>query len=184
MTIAIIAATAAYFDALQGKIPNALTLAGTAGALAHFSLTHGLSGLGFSLAGLGVGLGLLIVPYAVGQLAAGDVKLAATLGAWLGPYMILWALTLTILLGGVYGAFQIVRTGLAREALGRLWGHVSLARSQGGLVPAGVSGLAAARGGWRTERLPRIRFGVVMAWGTLLALELAEPLGRALFARN
>ena len=43
-----------------------------------------MTGLTDSLLGCTVGLGLLLIPYAIGGMGAGDVKLFAGVGAWVG----------------------------------------------------------------------------------------------------
>jgi prepilin peptidase CpaA len=68
-----------------------------------------------ALLGAGSGLALLLVPYVVlnGGFGAGDVKLAAAIGAVLGFPLALHALALGVLLGGI-GSIVLVAYGLAR----------------------------------------------------------------------
>jgi prepilin peptidase CpaA len=74
----------------------------------------GWHGLGQSCAGSGLGLllfGILFLRFGMG---AGDVKLAAAIGAWVGPYQMLVALFFTGLAGGVMvlgwiGYLKIIR---------------------------------------------------------------------------
>ena len=54
--------------------------------------------------GVGVGLALLLVPFAARWIGAGDVKLLAACGAWLGPFDTLLAGLLGLLGGGVLAA--------------------------------------------------------------------------------
>jgi prepilin peptidase CpaA len=97
MTIALVE------DLRRMKIPNYVIFPTMLVALGYHTLTSGLSGLLFSAGGLALGLGLFILPYALGGMGAGDVKLMAALGAIVGPRGILIASILTILAGGVYG---------------------------------------------------------------------------------
>jgi len=65
--------------------------------------SHGFSwhGLGQSFAGAGLGFllfGILFLKFGMG---AGDVKLAAAIGAWIGPQQLLFALFFTSLAGGM-----------------------------------------------------------------------------------
>jgi prepilin peptidase CpaA len=82
---------AAISDVRERRIPNwisfTLILTGIAGGIAHLHGTTFLS----SLAGFGVGL-LPIVLFLVGGMGAADVKLAAGIGAWIGPIPMLWVL--------------------------------------------------------------------------------------------
>jgi len=75
----------AWGDVRTQRIPNYLTL-GTAMAGLGFQLGfHGWGGLWSGLLGLALGFGLLILPYLLGGMGAGDVKALAALGTWLGP---------------------------------------------------------------------------------------------------
>ena len=71
-------------DLKTRRIPNYLTLGGAVGGLVFQLGYHGLPGLLDGLAGLGLGLILLLGPYLLGGMGAGDVKASAALGAWLG----------------------------------------------------------------------------------------------------
>ena len=72
-------------DLKTRRIPNYLTLGGALGGVGFQLGYHGLPGLLDGLAGLGLGFILLLGPYLLGGMGAGDVKASAALGAWLGP---------------------------------------------------------------------------------------------------
>ena len=55
---------------------------------------------------------LLIVPYALGGLGAGDVKLVAALGAWLGPGDTFWLAMYTGVAGAVMAIVVAASTGI------------------------------------------------------------------------
>lgn len=74
----------AGWDLRFRRIPNYLTFSGALGGLGFQLGVHGLPGLLNGLAGLALGLILLLVPYLLGGMGGGDVKAAAALGAWLG----------------------------------------------------------------------------------------------------
>jgi prepilin peptidase CpaA len=89
----------AWGDIRTRRIPNYLTL-GVALAGLGFQLgSHGLSGLLHGFLGLALGFGLLIIPYILGGMGAGDVKALAALGAWLGP-LLTFRLTLYMAIAG------------------------------------------------------------------------------------
>jgi prepilin peptidase CpaA len=71
-------------DLKSRKIPNYLTFGGALAGLGFQLGMHGLPGLWDGLAGLGLGFFLLLIPYLLGGMGAGDVKASAALGAWLG----------------------------------------------------------------------------------------------------
>jgi prepilin peptidase CpaA len=74
----------AWTDLRTRRIPNYLTFGGAAAGMGYQLGYHGWPGLAGSLAGLVLGLALLLLPYWRGGLGAGDVKALGALGAWLG----------------------------------------------------------------------------------------------------
>lgn len=70
-------------DCSRRRIPNWLTLGGTVAALALQSLETGATGFMMGLCGWSTGL-LLLPLYLQGGMGAGDVKLMALVGAFLG----------------------------------------------------------------------------------------------------
>lgn len=76
---------AAVSDLRTRKIPNWVTLLLIISGLVHSASSVG-SGIGLSVAGLFAAAALPLVQYAIGTMGAGDVKLMAGVGAWLGPF--------------------------------------------------------------------------------------------------
>jgi prepilin peptidase CpaA len=91
----------AFIDLRTRRVPNLITM--PLAVLGLAAAASGLSGLTMSAALLGLLLGLtLMLPgYVFGATGAGDVKLLAAAGAWLGPMTIGIAFLYTALLGGV-----------------------------------------------------------------------------------
>ena len=79
-----LAFAACIFDLRTRRIPNALTLGGAVGACVYALAFHGVRGLTMSLAGWAAGLAIFLPFFLLRGLGAGDVKLMACLGAWLG----------------------------------------------------------------------------------------------------
>jgi prepilin peptidase CpaA len=71
-------------DLKSRRIPNYMTFGGALAGLGFQLGFYGLPGLLNGLEGLGLGFVLLLVPYLLGGMGAGDVKASAALGAWLG----------------------------------------------------------------------------------------------------
>ena len=92
-------------------MPNWLTFPFIACGWLHWTLSDGISGLGFSLLGTLVGMMLLLVLRNVGGMGAGDVKLLAGVGAWLGTVVTLYAFAATAIVGGVMAVVMIYRGG-------------------------------------------------------------------------
>lgn len=109
---------AAWVDIRTLQIPNALSVYGaTIGVLAHV-WGFGLDGLWQSLAGLGLGMALLLPGYLLRLTGAGDVKLMGAVGALLGVAGVFQACLLTLMAGGVVGAFYALAAWKFRGAAG------------------------------------------------------------------
>jgi prepilin peptidase CpaA len=102
---------AAIIDGRQLRVPNWLTFHFVVGGLAYACWTGGREALLWSLAGTGVGLVTLLPLYAIGGMGAGDVKLMAGVGAWMGPSLTLGAFVASALVGGLLGLVMIVASG-------------------------------------------------------------------------
>jgi prepilin peptidase CpaA len=101
---------AAVTDVRERRIPNwisfTLILTGFAQGIAHLHNATFAS----SLAGFGVGL-LPIVLFLVGGMGAADVKLAAGIGAWIGPVPMLWVLAGACIVSMAISIAMSVRQG-------------------------------------------------------------------------
>jgi prepilin peptidase CpaA len=93
-------------DTLYARIPNLASLLIAATGLGCHLHDAGASGLLFSFLGLLTGLALLIVPYLMGGMGAGDVKALAALGALLGPAATFQVFLYTALFGGLLAIFH------------------------------------------------------------------------------
>jgi prepilin peptidase CpaA len=102
---------AAVIDGRQLRVPNWLTFHFVAGGLAYACWMGGREALLWSLAGTGVGLVTLLPLYAIGGMGAGDVKLMAGMGAWIGPWLTLGAFVSSALVGGVFGLAMMIASG-------------------------------------------------------------------------
>ena len=85
-------ATAAITDVRARRIPNWLTLTVTLSGLAQSVTPWAVTRPSQSLLGLLAGFAVTFLLYSVGGRGAGDVKLTAGIGAWLGPVPVLVAL--------------------------------------------------------------------------------------------
>lgn len=113
----IILAVAAYIDWKEHRVPNELTFSVfTAGLMYHLLPNMG-QGIGFAALGALVGFLTLIIPYALCGMGAGDVKLMAAVGAWVGPMVILHSFLWMALVGGVMGVIGMIRSGRFQERL-------------------------------------------------------------------
>ena len=111
--VTIVLIVAAVIDGKILKVPNWLTFPFIVAGWIHWTVQGGLGteGLLFSLMGTFVGMMLLLVLRNVGGMGAGDVKLLAGVGAWLGTVITLYAFAATAVVGGVMAAFMIWKSG-------------------------------------------------------------------------
>jgi prepilin peptidase CpaA len=102
---------AAVTDLAIRKIPNLLLLLGWCLALGlRLAGADPAAGIGSALGGAAVGCALFLPLYALRGMAAGDVKLMATVGLFLGPAATLQACILTWCVGGVMALLMILYT--------------------------------------------------------------------------
>lgn len=159
-----VALIACITDLRTQRIPNALTFGGAIAALAYYAITAGASGLFLSTLGWAAGVLLFIVPFALGGMGAGDVKLLAALGAWLGPADALWIALYSGIAGGVLALFVGLGRGYLREAfanISRLLMHWRVV----GMRPLHDVSLAGSKG-------PRLAYAVPMFAGLVATIWL------------
>ena len=108
---------AAWFDIKSRRIPNSLVLTGLISSLG-IQLSFS-SGGGVSAWGLGAlaGFGLFLPLYMVRAMGAGDVKLMAMVGGFLGPAATVNVVLTTLATGGVLAIAVALRSGALRHAL-------------------------------------------------------------------
>jgi prepilin peptidase CpaA len=97
----IVLAVATFTDLRSRRIPNWLVFPFMLAGIGVSGWLHGWSGIGQSLAGLGLGALLLGLLCWLGGMGMGDLKLCAAIGAWIGPMQLMFALVITSMAGGV-----------------------------------------------------------------------------------
>jgi len=107
-TVTITLVVAAVIDGLQLKVPNWITFPMILAGWIYSTTAFGWEGLGYSLLGTAVGLGLLLPAYAIGGMGAGDVKLMAGVGAWVHATITFYAFCVSAVLGGVIAVGMVL----------------------------------------------------------------------------
>lgn len=97
----VVLAVATVTDLRSRRIPNWLVLPFLPAGIAVSAWLHGWHGVEQSLAGAGLGIVIYGILYLKFGMGAGDVKLCAAIGAWIGPDQFLIAVVLTALAGGL-----------------------------------------------------------------------------------
>ena len=164
--------TAMVFDIRSHRIPNFLVLAGLCVGLALHTFSTGGSGIGYALTGLAVGFGLFIPLYMFRAMGAGDVKLMAMVGAFLGPASTLGAVLTTLLAGGLLAIAVALWKGVLSTMVTNIrfmMTHASVSAMSG--VGMGIEPLSTT-----AAKLP---YAVAIAAGTLVHVMLVRS-GHAL----
>lgn len=159
---------AAITDIREFKVYNALTFPLVIGGVLVSAMAPWGQGLESSLTGAAIGFGLLFLPFLTGGIGAGDLKLMAGVGAWLGPHTTLLIFVVSGLAAGVYAVVAMTLHGSFREHMLRLrvmyYQIVSLSRYMGSedRVESYLN---------RADRRSRVMpFAAIMCFGTLLLL--------------
>ncbi len=144
------------------KIPNWLVLIGATSGIVVNGF-HGLNPFFQSLAGLVAGITVLLLPFALGWIGAGDVKFFGVVGALLGVTWLPRIFFYSALVAGLIAVAYVI-VGVARLArIKDLWTDLKIAvLSLGRIIPDTVH----KRGEDRGHSVP---WGVAFAIGTIIA---------------
>jgi prepilin peptidase CpaA len=162
--VTVLAVAGAGWDLSTRRVPNVFTIGAALLAFFYFAVVGGPAEATWSVLGWATGLALFLPLFAVGALGAGDVKLLAAFGAWLGPSGALWSALWAGILGGVMALAVAAFNGYLSQAFRNVFLILSVWRAAG---PRRVEGftLADATG-------PRLAYAVPIAAGAMLALFL------------
>lgn len=108
----------ALIDLRTRRLPNPLTMGLAAIGVAYAACGIGDLSIGASLAGLALGLALMLPGHLIGATGAGDVKLFAAVGAFIGPVHILSAFLYTALAGGGLAVLISIMRRRLRQTVG------------------------------------------------------------------
>jgi len=105
--VLVVFALAVREDLLKHRIPNSLNLAGLVLGVGLAFLLDGVGGALAATGGALVGAAALLPFYLLRGMGAGDVKLMAAAGAFLGPLHALLAAAMALMAGAVLAVFII-----------------------------------------------------------------------------
>ncbi len=107
--VCLVLIIAAYIDGKELRVPNWITFPMVLSGLAYNTYLDGTGGLWYAFIGMIVGLATLMPLYAVGGMGAGDVKLMAGIGAWLGAGATWNAFLATVIVGGIMALAMVLK---------------------------------------------------------------------------
>jgi prepilin peptidase CpaA len=151
---------AAISDLASRRIPNFLIVTGLIAALGAQTLLPDGSGWMTWLLGALTGFVLFLPLYALRGMGAGDVKLMAAVGAFVGASVTVKIALATFVIGGVWALAVILFKGKWRDAWLNMRTLLQPVLMRAAKIPAETVGMPMASVG----RLP---YGVAIALGTL-----------------
>ncbi len=107
---------ASWIDYAERRVPNWLNLSLILIGFVVQAAFFGWSGMREGGLGLLTGFGVLIIPWLMHAMGAGDVKLMAAIGVWIGPRLTFYSFSLGAVFGGLAAIVMILSTGRLRMA--------------------------------------------------------------------
>ena len=148
----LVATTGAVCDVRSARIPNWLTYSSLAAALALRLVASGWAGLKGGLVGVLVAGGIFLVLFLMGAMGGGDLKLMASVGAWVGSGQVVTMLLAAAFAGGF---LALVHVAFGRRGRQTLWNLLELIRFRLTSAPSAVECSRVGRGAsavWRGDR--------------------------------
>lgn len=163
---------ASISDYRTHKIPNWLTASGIGFALIYntavpFYRDHGFL---WALGGLGIGFVTMLPCYIIRVMGAGDVKLMAMVGAFLGVTDTLSAVLYSLIAGGV----AAIVFALANRVLGRLLANVKSAAQM--MALSAIGGFKPDMQISAGQSVGKLPYGICISVGTIIFV-VAKQLG-------
>lgn len=153
---------ASWIDYKERRVPNWLNAAiAFVGFLAQ-GWYFGLAGISAGALGLLVGFGVLIIPWLMHGMGAGDVKLMMAIGVWLGPTWTAISFAVGGIVGGIIAVAMIVSSGRVWKAWANMQTIVCKMTSRSTIF----SEFGGARTFGNTSQL--LPYGVPLTIGTLM----------------
>ena len=170
VTLVLVSCLSAFFDLVARRIPNWLIAIGATTGLAINAFQGGHYFLQ-SLLGFVVGIAVLVLPFAMGWIGAGDVKFFGVMGAQLGIVLLPRIFLYSAIVAGVIAVSSLLSGKISFFSFKQIWLDVKIAIiSLGEIIPPPVRERVAKR----DESVP---WGVAFAVGSLIAYYL-DPDGQ------
>ena len=162
----VLTGMAAYVDLRERRIPNWLTAPGLFVGLALHAWLGGWRGTLTSLEGAGLALVILLPLVLMRGLGAGDWKLMGAVGAFLGPWMMLFVLVASFFVTGLVSVVRMATMGKVKSTFRNMMALVK------GFVAFGMKPNPEIS--LDTPGLIKMPFGATVAVGTLICFVAAK----------
>jgi prepilin peptidase CpaA len=149
-------------DLSTRRVPNAVLLPALMTALFLNSVDGGLAGLADSVAGLAIGLLMLMPLRVLGRMGAGDIKLLGVVGSILGAWGAIVAGLATMMAGGILALLYLVWLFIKPGVVSRVSRIVLRVTGKAAGPNDGMS--------WSTVRAAEIPYALAVAVGTFATL--------------
>jgi len=161
-----IALTAGTIDLRTRRIPNWLTVSGALLGIGMHMYQSSIAGTIVALQGMVLALIVLFPMVLLRAMGAGDWKLMASLGAILGPWMMLFVLLAAIFLSGIMAVVMVVRANKVKETFNNMFVLVQ------GFLAFGLR--ANPEISLDNPALLKLPFGVAVALGSVVCFAAAR----------
>lgn len=143
------------------KIPNLITYPAMCTALFYHTMLSGTGGFFFSLLGLVTGVGIFSLPFILGFMGAGDVKLMGAIGAAIGVRGVINACVFTSLAGGLLAFVLLLAHNRSLNFVGSYAAalRASIGERRVITVPPAAQ-----------ERKPKVYYALAIAVGTIYTI--------------
>jgi prepilin peptidase CpaA len=178
---------ALFFDLTRKKIPNFLTFPIMLWGLLAHTITGGAEGFLFSVYGLLLGLAIFFIPFMLGGMGGGDVKLLGAIGAIKGLQFVFYAAVFTAFCGGILAVIYLIYNRQLLRILKKILAFVAVPlltllyfRFRNPYLNQLSLLLSSAE--THSEEKVYLPYGVAIAAGTIIALSgAAQPFLYSLF---
>ena len=116
----MLVAASGFFDLKERKIPNKITFMGILIGILFNIITAGWLGLLQSILGMFAGLAIFFIPFVMGGMGAGDVKLMGAIGALMGWQFSVMTALYSAIVGGIMVLIHLLYTGKLRETMTKM----------------------------------------------------------------
>lgn len=151
-------------DLKSRKIYNKIIFPSLLFAFVFHLIFVGWNGLLFSIIGFFTGLGILLIPYLMGGIGAGDVKLLALIGALKGASFVFTTAIYMGILGGLIAlSILFFRKGVIKRMTGILYSVCGI--RYGFKIPLGI---------WKEDYKTTYPYGLAIAGGAMLSFWISK----------